>query len=103
EVSMTQGMLPLTVNEAQNIVSTAGAIEIIFGLLWLLYSNKRRLLKIQVVVFPLLTLSTLIGDATVFGDPFNPLTFNLTLFVLSVIGLLVSKDIPTAKSCKRSR
>ncbi|MEK4521071.1 DoxX-like family protein [Psychrobacillus sp. FSL W7-1457] len=103
EVSMTQGMLPLTVNEAQNIVSTAGAIEIIFGLLWLLYSNKRRLLKIQVVVFPLLTLSTLIGDATVFGDPFNPLTFNLTLFVLSVIGLLVSKDIPTSKSCKRSR
>ena len=103
EVSMTQGMLPLTVNEAQNIVSTAGVIEIVFGLLWLLYSNKRRLLKIQVVVFPLLTLSTLIGDATVFGDPFNPLTFNLTLFVLSVIGLLVSKDIPTAKSCKRSR
>ena len=103
EVSMTQGMLPLSVNEAQNIVSTAGVIEIIFGLLWLLYSNKRRLLKIQVVVFPLLTLSTLIGDATVFGDPFNPLTFNLTLFVLSVIGLLVSRDIPTAKGCKRSR
>ena len=103
EVSMTQGMLPLTVNEAQNIVSTAGVIEIVFGILWVLYSNKRRLLKIQVVVFPLLTLSTLIGDATVFGDPFNPLTFNLTLFVLSVIGLLVSKDIPTAKSCKRSR
>lgn len=103
EVSMTQGMLPLSVNEARDIVSTAGAIEIIFGLLWLLYSNKRRLLKIQIVVFPLLTLSTLLGDATVFGDPFNPLTFNLTLFVLSVIGLLVSRDIPTAKSCNRSR
>ncbi|MGE7979708.1 DoxX-like family protein [Psychrobacillus sp. NPDC093200] len=103
EVSMTQGLLPFTFNEAQNIVATAGVIEIVFGLLWLLYKNKRRLLKIQLIIFPLLTLTTIIGDATVFGDPFNPLTFNLSLFALTIIGLFVSNDIPTAKNCKRSR
>lgn len=103
EVSMTKNLLSVTTNEASTIVSSIGMAEIIFGLIWLLYSNKKRLLRIQLILFPLLTLSAIIAEPAIVSHPFNPLTFNVTLFVLSIIGYFMNDDIPSAKSCKRTR
>ncbi|WP_391116973.1 DoxX-like family protein [Psychrobacillus sp. L3] len=103
EVSMTKNLLAITTSEASGIVATIGIAEIIFGFIWLLYSNKKRLLGIQLILFPLLTLSAIYADPTILSHPFNPLTFNVTLFGLSIIGFFMSKDIPSAKSCKRTR
>lgn len=103
EVSMMKNLLSITTNEASTIVSSIGMVEIIFGLIWLLYSNKKRLLRIQLILFPLLTLSAIIAEPAIVSHPFNPLTFNVTLFVLSIIGYFMNDDIPSAKSCKRTR
>ena len=103
EIAMTSAILPLSTSAAYSMVTTFGAIEIIFGFIWILYQDKRRLLKIQLVLLPLLTISAIIGDSSVLTHPFNPITFNISLIALTIIGLLWSKDIPSAKSCKRRR
>jgi len=103
ELSMAGNLLSVPMNQASTIVFLLGGIEIVFGLTWLLYKNKRRLMGFQIILFPLLTLSALLADPGSFSHPFNPFTFNAALFTLSIIGFLVSKDIPSAKSCKRKK
>ncbi|SES18504.1 DoxX-like family protein [Psychrobacillus sp. OK032] len=103
EVRMTKNLLSITVSEASSLVTTIGMVEIIFGFIWLLYHHKKRLLTIQLILFPLLTLSAIIAEPAIVSHPFNPITFNIVLFVLSIIGYIMSSDIPSAKSCKRSR
>lgn len=103
EIAMVQDGLSVSFKQAVMVVNVIGIGEVIFGLLWLLIKNRKRLFGIQVVVFPLLTVSAIFSNPTVLIHPFNPLTFNLSLFILSVIGFLISKDIPTARNCIRKR
>lgn len=103
ERSMIQGTLPLAESSTYFLVYLIGIIEIIFGVVWLVYKHKKRLFYLQLLLFPLLTLSVIWSAPVMLGNPFSPLTFNITLFVLSIIGIVVSKDIPSSKSCKRSR
>ncbi|MEG0258915.1 MAG: hypothetical protein RR651_03495, partial [Lysinibacillus sp.] len=58
---------------------------------------------LQILLFPILTLSALVADFSIAGAPFNPVTLNVTLWFMSIVGYIVSKDLPTAKSCKRNR
>lgn len=103
EISMTKSLLSVTLSQATTAVLWIGIVEIIFGCIWLFYKNKKRLLGLQLILFPLLTLSAIIAVPVSLSHPFNPLTFNLTLFVISLIGFFMSNDIPSAKSCKRKR
>lgn len=102
EVSMAASLLPEAI-DASLVVFVMGIGEILFGLIWLFYRKRSWLFKLQMMVFPLLTLSAILAAPHVLTHPFNPLTFNVSLFVLSVIGVKFSRDIPTAKSCKRKR
>ncbi|WP_175614855.1 DoxX-like family protein [Piscibacillus halophilus] len=101
EISMTTGVLPLTEQQAVWLNNVVGSLEILFGLLWLVYSKKHHLFKLQLIVFPLLGLAAVMADTSHLTHPFNPLTFNLALMILSAAGLLVSRDVPTAKQCIR--
>lgn len=103
EVIPVMRMLPLSFSGAERLVMLIGVSEIAFGLLWLLYRDRRKLFMLQLILFPLLTLSVAASELGVLGQPFNPLTFNLSLFVLSLIGRMLSVDVPTARSCKRKR
>ncbi|WP_277586620.1 DoxX-like family protein [Psychrobacillus antarcticus] len=103
EIALTSAIIPLELSEASIMVATIGILEIIFGFIWIVYQNKRSLLKLQLVLLPLLTILAITADYSVLTHPFNPITFNLSLIVLTIAGLLSSKDIPTAKSCKRVR
>ncbi|MEK3995241.1 DoxX-like family protein [Psychrobacillus sp. FSL K6-2365] len=103
EVALTFALLPLKPSQAHNMVAIIGVIEIIFGLIWILYRNKKRLLVLQLAILPLLTVSAIVADSSVLSHPFNPITFNLSLIVLTIIGLFLSKNIPTARRCKRVR
>lgn len=80
-----------------------GALEVLFGLLWLFYRRKKQLFALQLLIFPLLTIAAILAVPATAVHPFNPITFNLALIVLSAIGLIVSKDVPSAKRCKRNR
>ena len=103
EMEAVQGFLGLSGQSATKALLMAGILESLFGLIWLIYPKKRHLFGMQVLIFPLLTLSVLFGDPSDFAHPYNPLTFNAALFVLSVMGYVISKDLPTAKNCKRKK
>lgn len=103
EIYMVSSLLPMTTTQASWAVIAVGIAEIVLGVTWLLYANKRRLLRLQIFLFPLLTLLAILANPSYLVHPFNPLTFNISLFVISIVGLLVSKDIPTARNCKRQK
>ncbi len=103
EISMVKNLVPISYEKAYWIVIITGIIEVIFGLFWLLYKNKRNLLGLQVIVFPLLTITAIVAQPSSLIHPFNPLTFNSSLLFISLIGLFLSKDVPTATTCKRKR
>ncbi|MGE8005009.1 DoxX-like family protein [Lysinibacillus sp. NPDC093216] len=90
-------------SNTSQIVNWIGLAEIIFALCWLLPRGKRLLFGVQIVLFPFLTLGAVLADKTIATAPFNPVTLNVALWVLSIIGLILSKDMPSAKSCKRKR
>ncbi|KOS60301.1 DoxX-like family protein [Lysinibacillus agricola] len=90
-------------SNATQIVSWIGIAEMIFALCWLLPRGKRLLFGAQILLFPLLTMGAVLADKTIATAPFNPVTLNVALWVLSIIGFVLSKDMPSAKSCKRKR
>lgn len=99
ELKMTASLL----NHADQLVMWIGVAEILFAFCWLYPRGKRWLFGMQIIVFPLLTIAAIVADPTSVQAPFNPLTFNSALWVLSIVGFSLSKDVPSAKSCKRKR
>ena len=103
EVSMLSSLTSLEGTAAVKGVVIIGLLEILFAVVWLLYRKKRHLLALQMIVFPVLTISALIASPSISSHPFNPVTFNASLWVLSIIGFLLATDLPSATSCKRTR
>ncbi|MDQ0298345.1 hypothetical protein J2S78_000753 [Salibacterium salarium] len=103
EIGMVQASIPLSNTAALWVVLIIGIGEALFGLMWLCYRKKRHLFFLQMILLPLLTLSAVLADPRYLVDPFNPLTFNLALFVLSIIGYFISTGLPTATNCKRKK
>lgn len=103
ELSMVKSLAPISSETTYWIVIFTGVIEVVFGIFWLFYKKKRHLFILQLIVFPFLTLMAIIAQPSVLTHPFNPLTFNLCLLFLSLVGFLISKDVPTATTCKRKR
>lgn len=103
ELNMTGFLFPLELKQLKGLIIGIGILEMIFGFLWLFYKNKRHLFILQCFLFPLLMTSAIIVDGNNALHPFSPVTFNIALIVLSVIGISVSKDVPTAKNCLRKR
>src|SRR5699024_9809943 len=101
ELFMTGKLFPVAEPLLQKVIIGIGMIEIIFGLVWLFYPYKRHLFALQFVLFPVLMLSAITSDIQMAAHPFSPVTFNIALSLLSVIGFIASKDVPTAKHCQR--
>jgi len=103
EIMMTGELFPVELTILKKIIIGIGIIEIIFGFIWLLYPHKRHLFALQFILFPVLILSAVTSDVQTAVHPFNPVTFNISLTLLSIIGFSLSKDVPTAKNCRRKR
>ncbi|KWW21978.1 hypothetical protein AS888_05740 [Peribacillus simplex] len=103
EVSMLSSLTSLDGTAAVKGVEIIGVLEILFAVVWLLYRKKRHLLIVQIIIFPLLTISALIANPSLASHPFTPLTFNASLWVLSIISFLLATDLPSAASCRRTR
>lgn len=103
ELAMVKDGLSVTDDYTYLLVCSIGLLEVLFGVLWLLMRRKSTLFLVQIILFPLLTIAAISSGPTILTQPFNPLTFNVSLLALSIIGFFLSKDLPTAKSCKRKR
>ncbi|MCK1995164.1 hypothetical protein GW626_18830 [Peribacillus muralis] len=103
EVSMLSSLTSLDGTAAVKGVEIIGVLEILFAVVWLLYRKKRHLLILQIIIFPLLTISALIASPSLASHPFTPITFNASLWVLSIVSFLLATDLPSATSCRRTR
>ena len=103
EIEMLANLSPLSVQQASTLMIWVGIAEIVIGLLFLLPKLQKYLLMAQVVLFPILTVMAVVASPQVAISPFNVVTFNLALWVLSIVALLCIQQLPTAKSCKRKR
>ena len=103
EKRMLANALPFDEPQIVAMLIGIGVAELLFGALWLVLRRKKLLFAMQLALFPLLTVAAIVTAPEAVSHPFNPVTFNLSLFALSLIGYFSSNDIPTAKSCKRKR
>lgn len=103
ELIMLQNLISINDDPAKLITILIGLAEITFGIILLFYRKKRKLFLLQMLAFPFLAGAAIIGNSNYLLHPFNPLTFNIALFVLSIIGYVLYKDIPSARTCKRKR
>lgn len=103
EISMMTNIIPLRTEVAKTLTAMIGIGEVIFGFCLLIARQKRLWYSLQMIAFPILAISAIIANPDYLAHPFSPLTFHLALVTLSVLGFLLHKDFPTAKSCKRTK
>ncbi|MEK7017135.1 DoxX-like family protein [Bacillus sp. FSL R9-9410] len=85
------------------ILKIVGFLEIICGVMWLLPFQKRKLFILHIILLIVLTLAAGSTNIASFTQPFNPITLNLLLIGLSMVGYMNSANLPSAKNCKRTR
>ncbi|MGG0892460.1 DoxX-like family protein [Cytobacillus horneckiae] len=103
EITMITDLIPLSYETGYRLVQIAGGLEIFFGVCLLIFSRKRLLFFAMALLFPLLAIVAITADPQALQAPFNPLTFNLSLMVLSIIGFFLHKELPSARNCRRKR
>ncbi|WJE54365.1 DoxX-like family protein [Bacillus cereus] len=99
-------MLSALIGSSENSILTLkiiGFLEIGFGIIWLLPFEKSRLFLFHIFILIGLAVAAGFTNILSFIQPFNPITLNLILIGLSVIGYINSDDLPRAKTCNRKR
>ena len=86
---------------ATEIDLAAGFCECAFGLLLLVFWRSRSLLTIQIPLLLGLLIPIAVSQPSMFTAPFEPLTLNLMMIALALCGLIASKDLPSARNCRR--
>lgn len=102
EVQMLSKLI-VSENYAAVIIKMVGFLEIVFGVIWLLPFRKQKLFFLHTFIILILTAAAGFTNIASFMQPFNPITLNIILIGLSIIGYLNSNNLPQAKNCKRSR
>lgn len=82
-------------------VRVFGLVEVVFALLLLGAWRRRWLLLINIPLMILALLGVAFTSPAYLVAAFNPVTLNLAVIVLSLIGYLSSVDLPSASRCIR--
>jgi len=82
-------------------VRWAGIAEVAFGVLMLVAWRVRPLFAVTVALMLVALAFVGFESPRFLGAAFNPVTLNLPMISLSVIGLLCGKDLPSASRCLR--
>ncbi|MGK8833038.1 DoxX-like family protein [Bacillus paranthracis] len=102
EMKMLSAIIDSTGNSIA-ILKVIGMLEIIFGIIWLFPVPKQKLFILHIFMLIALTIVSGFTNIASFTKPFNPITLNLLLIGLSIVGYINSFDLPSAKNCKRKR
>lgn len=100
ELSLLQGTGWFQGYEA-NMLYLLGAVQIIFGLCFLIYGRSKLLHIGNIVALVLLGLGAGISDIMTLIAPFNPVTLTVAMIGLSLILLINLRDLPSAANCIR--
>lgn len=102
EMKMLSAIIGATGNSIA-ILKVIGMLEIIFGIIWLFPVPKQKLFILHIFMLIALTIVAGFTNIISFIEPFNPITLNVLLMGVSIVGYMNSFDLPSAKNCKRKR
>ena len=80
----------------------AGVMEIAIGLAFLACARQRWPWLLTILAMVVAAVGVLITSPHLARAPFNPVTLNVSLAVLAIVGLLSLADLPSARRCRRS-
>lgn len=83
------------------VMSSLGVIEICLALVLVIFWNSRWPLWFTLIAMVSALLAVGIASPSFLTTAFNPVTLNLAVAVLAVIGLLTGTDLPAAGNCRR--
>jgi len=78
-----------------------GALEIVFGLVVLATWNRRFFFVANILLMLAACVAVAINSPSYLAAAFNPVTLNLAVIALSVIGLVAAGCLPSARWCLR--
>lgn len=85
------------------ILPWMGGAEVVMGLLFILFWRARSLFLLNAILMLLATIAVSAQSPLYLRAAFNPVTLNVCMIALSLIGWLASRNLPSAKMCKRSK
>lgn len=80
-----------------------GAAEVLIGLLVLSTWNRPRILLANVPLMFMATIAVALRSPEYLTAAFNPITLNLSVIMLSIMGWLAAKSMPAASRCIRNK
>jgi hypothetical protein len=88
---------------AQSALTAIGLAEVGMALALLFSWRKRWVLLVNILFMAAALLGVAMNSPTYLFAAFNPVVFNACVVVLSLMGYVAAKDMPSAKRCKRTR
>lgn len=79
-----------------------GAAEILIGVLFLLAWQRRSLFLANTILMLLAMAAVAARSPVYLSAAFNPVTLNLAMVALSIVGWISSRDLPSARHCLRT-
>jgi len=80
-----------------------GGAEVLLGLLTLLLWRWRGMFALQIVLMVAASMSVAMKSSEYVTNAFNPVTLNLCVVLLAVLGWVSAKYVPSAARCLRTR
>lgn len=93
----------ITEAAAPTVIAIVGAAEVLLGMNVLVFFRRRWPLMLTALLMVLATLGVVLNSPGYLMAAFNPVSLNLLLFVVAVIGLFVMKELPSATRCLRKK
>jgi uncharacterized membrane protein YphA (DoxX/SURF4 family) len=95
QTMLAQAGLPLS------FLPWIGGLEIALGVLFLISWHRRGAFVVNAVLMALATVAVAVNSPSFLRAAFNPVTLNLLMIALSVVGWLAAKRLPSARKCLR--
>lgn len=83
------------------LTRTVGILEVAFGLSFALFSRQRWPWLLTILLMVVATASVALASPLYLRGTFGPVSIDLQMIALSVIGLLSLRDLPSARRCLR--
>jgi hypothetical protein len=83
------------------VVQTLGWVEVLFGLAMLFWFHQRWHFLLTIALMVVATVGVAIRSPQYLSAAFNPVSLNVLMAALAVVGLLASRDLPSARHCLR--
>jgi hypothetical protein len=100
ELAMLQ-QAGISAANAPFVLQVVGWVEVVFGLLMLCIFRQRWHFLLTMILMSFATIGVAINSPRFLWEAFNPVSLNLLMISLAFVGLLVSRDLPSASRCLR--